>query len=464
DGSRILDLAVGSDGAASQVFCAPLTAGPCGTGQISSGQPIWTAAIPDATSAVAWGQFDANPALDLVLANNGSNKPSQVVLNPASAGPTVVDLVGSDMIAADTVAIGNLDGNNELDIVLGNRNGASRLYLNAAGTFTHDTTWQPSASLQTTSLALADADGDGDLDLAFGNVGQSSQLYQNQRGPGILPAAISSGVNSTTRDLAWGDLDNDGDLDLAFGTGSSILFALNQCNPSNDNGYTGLCTTNPPTFTTASSFSFNPALNLNIQAIAWGDADNDGDLDLAVAVAGASDRIYRNTCNPGAVGRGCSTTQPQLELWQQFAAPVAGRTRDVAWGDLDGDGDLDLALGRDDSPSLVYANSICTPGGSCNHAPGFAAEAVWQSEATDDTFALAWGDLDGDGDLDLALGNSAQPGRLYRNDQGTLVASTAWVSLASTETRSIAWGDMRCRRPARSGDRRHRSSLAHLPQ
>ena len=55
----------------------------------------------------------------------------------------------------------------------------------------------------------------------------------------------------------------------------------------------------------------------------------------------------------------------------------------------------------------------------------------------------AWADFDNDGDVDLYVGfRPGQPNRLYRNDEGWLVEVAAELGVADTEgTRAVAWGD-----------------------
>ena len=79
----------------------------------------------------------------------------------------------------------------------------------------------------------------------------------------------------------------------------------------------------------------------------------------------------------------------------------------MAWGDWDGDGDLDLAAGNDNSATRVYSNDGLGQPGSLT--------AAWASADTDNTFSVAWGDWDGDGDLDLAAGNHQYPNLVYEN-------------------------------------------------
>ena len=106
-------------------------------------------------------------------------------------------------------------------------------------------------------------------------------------------------------------------------------------------------------------------------------------------------------------------------------------THSVAWGDWDGDGTLDLAVGNWQESNRVYANK----NGTLNLA--------WSSTETDLTDSIAWGDWDGDGTLDLAVGNSGyssgSPNRVYANEGEHL--NLAWTSDELDKTTSIAWGD-----------------------
>ena len=148
--------------------------------------------------------------------------------------------------------------------------------------------------------------------------------------------------------------------------------------------------------------------------VAWGDWDGDGDLDLAAANSSSPNRVYRND---GGV------------LALAWSSPEPDQTLGLAWGDWDGDGDLDLATANVNGPNRVYRND----GGTLISAWTSPFDEFGQARS------VAWGDWDGDGDLDLVVGNWGQPNRVYRNDGGTL--TSAWTSPESDDTFSVAWGD-----------------------
>jgi hypothetical protein len=177
----------------------------------------------------------------------------------------------------------------------------------------------------------------------------------------------------------------------------------------------------PPTaYAAAPSFAplwSSHAVNF-ARSVAWGDVDGDGDLDLAV---GGDDplRLYIN--QGGDLARNPA-----------WSSAEAAHTESVAWGDVDGDGDLDLAAGNSNAPSRLYRND----GGTLTSA------AVWSAASSEQVSSIAWADVDGDGDLDLATGAREAPARIYRNDGGTLTSAPVWSAGVSENVSSIAWGDI----------------------
>jgi hypothetical protein len=109
-----------------------------------------------------------------------------------------------------------------------------------------------------------------------------------------------------------------------------------------------------------------------------------------------------------------------------------------AWADVDGDGDMDLFVGFNGVPNRLYRND----GGVLSDVA--AAMGVADARATR---AVAWGDYDADGDPDLLVGFTPRATmpllRLYRNDGASFadVTDAAALSLSAGAVRQTAWVD-----------------------
>src|SRR5688572_13845436 len=113
-----------------------------------------------------------------------------------------------------------------------------------------------------------------------------------------------------------------------------------------------------------------------------------------------------------------------------------------AWADFDRDGDLDLFVGFSGTPNRLYRNA----GKSGQHAFHNVADSLGVADARA-TRASAWGDYDADGDPDLFVGFA--PGatsvfKLYRNDGSRFSDVTQAVGLAvdSGAVRQPSWIDL----------------------
>jgi len=172
------------------------------------------------TEAVALGDLDGDGDLDAVDANSSSvvgsdeserKQPNVVWLNDGAGGFTDSgQRLGQE--ESHAVALGDLDGDGDLDAYLGNR-GADTVWLNDGAGHLADS-GQALGDADTRWVTLGDVDGDGDLDAL--STGRGFAEFWINLGTGIMERGprVSHSIWFAS---ALGDVDGDGDPDLFAG-------------------------------------------------------------------------------------------------------------------------------------------------------------------------------------------------------------------------------------------------------
>ncbi|OGU78823.1 MAG: hypothetical protein A2W11_11905, partial [Ignavibacteria bacterium RBG_16_35_7] len=285
----------------------------------------------------------------------------------------------------------------------------------------------PLGSLTTgaSDLAWGDIDGDTDLDLVVGTDGETV-IYRNDAGALSLTDTELPGYweeNSQAefdlRSITWADYDNDGDNDLLIPSSfDEVTFSYRTKLMRNDgpNGTGGWI------FTEADSV-FAPTAHAQS---AWADFDNDQDLDLfLVNIAPLTDesfiRRYRNDGNGNFIG-------------EDILGGLTVEHGEAQWGDYDGDGDLDILV----AGNVKEIDSTYTPmalriyrNDNENFVPVEIISCI-PCEGWFDLTAATWADYDSDGDMDILLAGNYNSGsniegraRIYTNAGGIFTADTA---------------------------------------
>jgi hypothetical protein len=180
----------------------------------------------------------------------------------------------------------------------------------------------------------------------------------------------------------------------------------------------------------SSSPTWSSSDSMHSFACAFGDADGDGDLDLAVVCGEAYNSFYEKN-------RIYYNQSGALETTPSWMCGDSATCYDVDWGDVDNDGDLDLAFVCARGYVKVYKNY----GDSIETFPS------WKSQATDNRNSLAWGDINNDGFLDLAVANNTQLSgmgyfEVYLNNSGVLDTVPFWTSATSGYGSAVSFYDV----------------------
>jgi len=352
------------------------------------------------------------------------------------------------------VQFADLDGDGDLDAVLAGWSWQPEgfIYYENTGSVT-DPAWE----LRTTDMlaggkadggfALADIDNDGDADLFCITTWQEDEdwftsiaFYENTGSP---TAPAWTFVTDTYADIVCEGESYQCFVSIAFADidndGDLDLF-LGETDWIRH--YRNDGTASAPVWTFVTDKYGDISLyesNLLHFVLTFGDLDGNGTLDLVIGQTLGWLSSFRNTGSPA---------NASWELWVNGMLPMDfGGAANPALADIDNDGDLDLLLGVGwglDRADLVFVRNDGTPAEPLwTYVPGNYGGIEIEGWETP-TFV----DIDGDGDLDLFIGTlhffgSSDPGTLYFYENTGTPESPAFTLVTDTYLDIVAPDDGR---------------------
>ena len=383
----------------------------------------------------------------------------------------------------ESLDFGDVDQDGDWDVVFADGgdagNDQNRIWINRGGvqagvegTFTDETALRcPVQTDASRDIEFADFDGDGDPDVYAANnsgisnqtsrfwineggqqagsvgffVDETAQRWVGLGGPGSSIAAQivlpTGGFIDWSADGDFADLDNDGDLDLVHASdgnlnpGTPTRLFLNdgqgfftEFNPSGfqlvgtqiPNGVPALWANGLQLAGTIDPSGATTDVSAAAQDVEIGDVDGDLELDLLLGALYGWPRLFRNLREESGGALGFSDVTG-VSFPPDF--DTTGFRWDQEFGDLDGDGDLDLVgagWGASD-PFSPFLDRIYEGDG----AGGFEILQSQVPDSEQEAEEVDLVDVDGDGDLDVASASFSGGKILFENDGTGLVALSA---------------------------------------
>lgn len=302
-----------------------------------------------------------------------------------------------------SVRIGDMDSDGDNDIIMGSDSSSAGLYY-----YENDGSATPGFTLRTSytstgidRIEVADYNLDGQLDIAVADLDSGwIRIRINDGTPSNgTSETIFVSASGTAQDLTGLhsiDVDRDGFLDLLVVRGNtSAPFSYFVSNGDRSNlGFASVDLTFSPIFKSTEAQDLRSSVFMDI--------DNDCDLDLL-----AGEGVYSGSgIDPSELFRFTNFSYHR-QLWFEAPAPTAATNMQnpvkIEKGDVNGDGLLDMVVASiDDDAIWVLLNSSSSPG-------TFTKIDTFNTGTDPEDVSID--DIDGDGDLDIAYASSGGSGR-----------------------------------------------------
>lgn len=293
----------------------------------------------------------------------------------------------------DEIVIGNSAG--DIGIIVGENTvwGSSMVELYVIADVTN---------IATTDLTVADLNNDGynDIICSFFSSGNNRHVYALKNdGTPLVGTMPSTPLTTTTKDVlsvTTGDLDNDGWIDVIMGTDNGRIIILNNSRDAN---------LGSPFVDETSIFNFGSSVKVTVVKTA--DIDLDGDLDIICGLNNGSIIILEN---PLHMPLGYTEKQPFGNTWEyKIIASYSSNPVKVIYPYSITSKNyphscIDIIAGFQNGQLRIYKNNL-----DINQESAFRfspREQILSNSITNNDFnRLTLGDVDNDGNIDIAVGS-----------------------------------------------------------
>lgn len=343
-----------------------------GSGVFGAEQVIASGSDIIATSSLLMGDLDGDLDLDIILGNKGYGKITWLKNNGDSTYSAPIVIAGTGTVSGLTsVVASDMDSDGDLDIVSTTATDNQLSWfknLNGLGNFSSENILNTS-TIPSNAVLVADINNNNTNDIIYTSTNEIGWLSNNGSGIFSSQQAITDKAFGVWA-IIMADLDGDGKKDLVSASEDDNKIAWYQ---NNGNG----------TFGRQVVIARSVKYPNNVYP---GDFDGDQDIDLLVNSQHDAKLTWLENVNGlGFYGKEHIITEN---------AAVGNQTPIACPVDIDGDGDLDIAAMKDNLIFLWYEN-VDGHGNFTPHTINSTSSGVTLIRAQD---------LDGDGDMDLVCG------------------------------------------------------------